>query len=156
MCIPCWPFTDVYLEEPPKQKDKGVLVWDPVSKTMVRLTGVISVSACFLVLVYIMFLFFVAVWSGRVQLQRLPVLVIFTFYPMPSHRKLPSSFSNLTFNTINSEHLRNQHFGSLPCLSARQSSQIQCRHSHGPRTELPTSSRQHNYWPTYPHLHPTV
>jgi hypothetical protein len=48
MCIPCWPFTDVYLEEPPKKKDKGVLVWDPVSKTMVRLTGVISVSACFL------------------------------------------------------------------------------------------------------------
>jgi hypothetical protein len=40
MCIPCWPWTDIYLEDEPDKKDKGLLVWDPIAKTTVRLTGV--------------------------------------------------------------------------------------------------------------------
>ncbi|KAF7857302.1 hypothetical protein EAF04_009543 [Stromatinia cepivora] len=48
MCFPCWPFTDVYLEEEKKKKkrkrkkrkdDKGVMVFDPNTRQWVRITG---------------------------------------------------------------------------------------------------------------------
>lgn len=44
MCLPCWPFADIYLEEAPK-KDPGVLAWDPTARSVVRVTGVKNVSA---------------------------------------------------------------------------------------------------------------
>ena len=46
MCLPCWPWTDIYLEERiVKKKDPGVLAWDPNARSMVRVTGVNSVSS---------------------------------------------------------------------------------------------------------------
>jgi hypothetical protein len=48
MCFPCWPWAKVYLEEEPEQKkDPGVLVWDPIARSMVRVTGVKTVSFIF-------------------------------------------------------------------------------------------------------------
>lgn len=46
MCLPCWPWTDIYLEEREEEKkeDRGVLAWDPNARSMVRVTGVKSVS----------------------------------------------------------------------------------------------------------------
>ena len=49
MCLPCWPWADVYIEEEPKKKKPvGDLVFDPVSKTVVRIVGVPAVSDIFL------------------------------------------------------------------------------------------------------------
>jgi len=49
MCIPCWPWADVYIEDGPKKKKQvGVLVFDPIAKTTVRMVGVPAVSAQFL------------------------------------------------------------------------------------------------------------
>ena len=44
MCFPCWPWTDVYLEDAPKKKKRSrghsIVVWDPINRVYVRLTGV--------------------------------------------------------------------------------------------------------------------
>src|SRR6266487_5372686 len=47
MCLPCWPWVDILLEDKPKKKDKGIVVWDPVSRSTVKLTNV-AVSHCLL------------------------------------------------------------------------------------------------------------
>jgi hypothetical protein len=46
MCfLPCWPFSDLYLEEEPrKKKNDGVVFYDQNTKTFVKLTGVVPVS----------------------------------------------------------------------------------------------------------------
>lgn len=46
MCLPCWPWTDIYVEKRIVKKDEeqGVLAWDPNARSMVRVTGVKSVS----------------------------------------------------------------------------------------------------------------
>jgi hypothetical protein len=38
MCFPCWPWGDVYLEDEPRKK--GVLHYDPVTRTWVGFEGV--------------------------------------------------------------------------------------------------------------------
>ena len=46
MCLPCWPWNDIYVEERTvEKKDPGVLVWDPNARSIVRVTGVNSVSS---------------------------------------------------------------------------------------------------------------
>ena len=46
MCLlPCWPCSDVFLEEEPKKgKESGVLVYDPNAKAVVEIIGQIPVS----------------------------------------------------------------------------------------------------------------
>jgi hypothetical protein len=46
MCVPTWPWTDIYVEtqQPKKKKVNGEYFWDPVINGWVKLTGV-AVSA---------------------------------------------------------------------------------------------------------------
>ena len=47
MCLlPCWPFNDVYLEEPRRKNntEEGVLVYDPNAKSVVKIAGSLPVS----------------------------------------------------------------------------------------------------------------
>ncbi|TGO16933.1 hypothetical protein BTUL_0022g00340 [Botrytis tulipae] len=40
MCIPCWPFTDVYLEEEKKKDNRSIMVFDPNTRQWVQIGGV--------------------------------------------------------------------------------------------------------------------
>jgi hypothetical protein len=47
MCVPCWPWSDIYIEKRVVNKDEeeGVLAWDPNARSVVRVTGVKTVKA---------------------------------------------------------------------------------------------------------------
>lgn len=46
MCLPCWPWTDIYLEKRVvNEEEAGVLAWDANARSMVRVTGVKAVKA---------------------------------------------------------------------------------------------------------------
>lgn len=48
MCIPCWPFTDVYLEEEKKKDNRSIMVFDPNTRQWVQIGGVSQLVCSFL------------------------------------------------------------------------------------------------------------
>jgi len=70
MCIPCWPWTDIYIEDAPKKKkerkEDGVIVYDPIAGTHIKLTGVSQIKV---VSSYIYFCLQSALYSGKCDFQ---------------------------------------------------------------------------------------
>lgn len=59
MCLPCWPWSDIYIEKRVVNKDEeeGVLAWDPNARSMILMTGVKTVKAVGIQISFIITLF---------------------------------------------------------------------------------------------------
>jgi hypothetical protein len=143
MCLPCWPWADIYLEdEPKKNKGNDILYMDPTSRTLVKLTNT-TVSAlmvpklCFCL--YSVFAFATSNTRDIHFQSRLPVFNLNCTILFAEQQPKPLT--------------RSTH--SITKLYIASHEENITRPNYGCRAKLSIPRWGHHQWPSPPHIHPT-